>query len=162
VTPETMVLAARALERIVIVGGAVFAIYLGYRLYLHGISKGGIRWEASGTLIPKLLLTGTGPGLAFMAFGALVLMLALMKGPSIDNDNEVTEHHLGLVHPSPPCSTPEAQAPVAGQVPSTAAAVPTVTTTTEEQDAGGGGGGDGDEDDWTKHSSRRRHIKTLR
>jgi len=58
-------------------GGVLFA-YLGYKLYLHGITQG----RSLVTIEPKmgrLLLSGMGPGL-FCIFGAIVLVVALYYG----------------------------------------------------------------------------------
>ena len=85
----------RGIERLLIaLGGIVFA-YLGYRLYVQGITRG--RGEAQvKSPILQFALSGTGPGLFFMAFGAIVLSISLSTGGSsttvtediIDNTTE--------------------------------------------------------------------------
>ena len=69
----------RVTERIVIYAGAIFMIYLGYSLYKRGISKGRNNLQAK-TKLGQIILPGTGPGLFFMAFGAIVLLVGLFIG----------------------------------------------------------------------------------
>lgn len=69
----------RAIERIlVVIGGMLFA-YLGYRLFIFGVSEGFAKLEGTSSLF-KLSFSGTGPGLFFMAFGAIILIYALHTG----------------------------------------------------------------------------------
>ncbi len=58
--------------------GVIFA-YLGYRLYLHGFTVGRGKAEAH-SKFGNLILSGTGPGLFFMFFGAVILMFDLLFG----------------------------------------------------------------------------------
>lgn len=69
----------RGVERILIALGGVFFGYLGYCLFKSGLTvgEGNLKLESK-TL--KLLFTGTGPGLFFMAFGAIVLVVCIIKG----------------------------------------------------------------------------------
>jgi hypothetical protein len=69
----------RGPERIIIVIGAIVFAYLGYRLFLAGIDKGLGKLEAE-TRFYKCVFSGVGPGLFFMAFGAIVLVTALFTG----------------------------------------------------------------------------------
>lgn len=69
----------RGLERLIIVFGAIVFAYLGYRLFLVGIDKGPGMLEAQ-TRFYKFVFSGVGPGLFFMAFGAIVLVTALFTG----------------------------------------------------------------------------------
>jgi hypothetical protein len=57
--------------------GGIFCIYLGYRLFTKGINKGPGKMTGSAKWI-KFTLTGVGPGLFFMAFGAFILLVALL------------------------------------------------------------------------------------
>ncbi|MFC1597114.1 hypothetical protein ACFL5Q_04130 [Planctomycetota bacterium] len=56
----------------------MFAV-LGYSLFRRGISRGKGTLEAESRLF-RIVFTGTGPGLFFMAFGAIILITALLKG----------------------------------------------------------------------------------
>jgi hypothetical protein len=69
----------RGIERILIVIGAIIFGYLGYRLFVKGLTtgEGNLRFESK---LMKVIFSGTGPGLFFMAFGAVVLVTAVMKG----------------------------------------------------------------------------------
>lgn len=69
----------RGLERILIIAGGIFCIYLGYRLFLFGADRG---WSnlTSESAFFKITFSGTGPGLFFMAFGAIILTTALFSG----------------------------------------------------------------------------------
>lgn len=63
----------RGIERwLIVLGGLVFA-YLGYKLFLYGVDQGNGKLEAENQFF-KFTFSGSGPGLFFMAFGALVLM----------------------------------------------------------------------------------------
>ncbi|MCQ4143346.1 hypothetical protein [Vogesella sp. AC12] len=63
-------------ERVVIVMAGAFFAYLGYRLYLAGLTKGVSKLAAKSSL-GEFAVSGTGPGLLFMAFGGAVLIYAL-------------------------------------------------------------------------------------
>lgn len=63
----------RGIERwMIILGGLIFA-YLGYKLFLYGVDKGHGKLETENQFF-KLTFSGSGPGLFFMAFGALILV----------------------------------------------------------------------------------------
>ena len=62
----------RGVERILIVGGGLMALYLGYRLFLGGLNS-----EQSGEFAGKsfsIKLIKVGPGVFFALFGTCVLM----------------------------------------------------------------------------------------
>lgn len=71
----------RGLERLVIAAGAIFFGYLGYKLYALGIDKGKSQLSTQGPFL-AFAMSGTGPGLVFMTFGAFVLSLGLVNGGS--------------------------------------------------------------------------------
>ncbi len=76
---STLLIVLKAIERIVIYAGAVFVIYAGYSLYKRGISKGRGDLKAK-TKLGEILLSGTGPGVFFMVFGAIILLVGLFTG----------------------------------------------------------------------------------
>lgn len=59
-----------------VVGGAFYLIYLGYKLYMLGYTKGRgkIQFESK---FGKFVSSCQGPGFLFMVFGALVLLFSL-------------------------------------------------------------------------------------
>lgn len=69
----------RGSERIAVVLSAAFFGYLGYRLYVLGLSSDPTKFNAK-TKVGSFLVSGMGPGLAFMSFGACVLIAALFTG----------------------------------------------------------------------------------
>lgn len=69
----------RGIERLVIVIGAIFIAFLGYRLFIHGKEKGKGNISVDSEVL-KILVSGQGPGLFFMAFGSIVLCLAVLNG----------------------------------------------------------------------------------
>lgn len=69
----------RGIERILIVIGAIFLSFLGYKLYIKGHSSGKNTLQVDSKLL-KFILSGQGPGLFFMAFSALVLIWAISLG----------------------------------------------------------------------------------
>ena len=69
----------RGIERIIIITGAIFFAYLGYRLYRIGVEKGIEHLTAESKFV-KFVLSGTGPGLFFMGFGGILLTIALFTG----------------------------------------------------------------------------------
>jgi hypothetical protein len=74
----------RGLERIIISLGAIAFGYLGYKLYKLGVKKNRNTLTVKSSFL-KFALSGTGPGLVFMAFGATVLIAGLFTGgASID------------------------------------------------------------------------------
>jgi hypothetical protein len=70
--PYSYIVAVRCCERLLIVGAGFFLAYLGYRLYGLGVTGGNVDFSWQG-----LILKGTGPGLAFMAAGAVLLFRVL-------------------------------------------------------------------------------------
>lgn len=69
----------RGMERILITLGAVLFAYLGYRLFLKGKESGPGSLKVESDLL-KIVVSGQGPGLFFMAFGAIVLMFSILSG----------------------------------------------------------------------------------
>ena len=69
----TQVFMFRGIERLMIVVGGLIFGYLGYRLFLYGIDQGNGKLETESKFF-KLTFSGSGPGLFFMAFGALILI----------------------------------------------------------------------------------------
>jgi hypothetical protein len=69
----------RGVERLLITIGAILFGVLGYKLYQLGFTKpaGTVKVESK---LLQFVLSGTGPGIAFMAFAALVLASALVTG----------------------------------------------------------------------------------
>ena len=66
----------RGVERwMIVLGGLAFA-YLGYKLFLYGVDEGNGKLETESQFF-KLTFSGSGPGLFFMAFGAIVLVNAI-------------------------------------------------------------------------------------
>jgi hypothetical protein len=69
----------RGVERLGIIVGAIFFGWLGFQLYKLGLSSGASKLDVKSPLI-RFAMSGTGPGLLFMAFGALVLIFSLATG----------------------------------------------------------------------------------
>ena len=69
----------RGVERVLIIVGAIFFGYLGYKLYLHGITSSRSQVDFDSKFM-KFAVSGTGPGLLFMVFGAIVLVFSLVFG----------------------------------------------------------------------------------
>jgi hypothetical protein len=69
----------RGIERLIICGGAIFAIYLGYKLYCFGVSDGLSKVHFKSKLV-SFAASGSGPGLFLICFGSLVLIMALWIG----------------------------------------------------------------------------------
>lgn len=82
-------LALRTIERIVVEVCAVFVIYLGYRLYVRGLDKGDYKVASSSRLL-SVAVSGTGPGLAFMAMGAMILVAGIcIRGTALEIERHV-------------------------------------------------------------------------
>ena len=69
----------RGLERLIIIIGAIFFVYLGYKLYKFGLSEGVSKLKFESKFL-NLALSGVGPGLFFIGLASLTLFLALIKG----------------------------------------------------------------------------------
>jgi len=69
----------RGLERIVIIAGAIAFGYFGYKLYELGIGKGKSSLEVESSFL-KFVMSGTGPGLVFLAFGTTILVGGMFSG----------------------------------------------------------------------------------
>jgi hypothetical protein len=69
----------RGMERLMIAVGAIVFGYFGYKLYELGMTKGktdiGIR-----SSFFQFAVSGTGPGLVFLTFGATVLVAGIFSG----------------------------------------------------------------------------------
>jgi hypothetical protein len=57
--------------------GGIFCIFLGYKLFTKGIDKHKGELKAKVKFV-DIVFTGVGPGLFFMAFGAIVLITAIV------------------------------------------------------------------------------------
>lgn len=68
----------RGMERLLVVVGGLFFGYLGYKLFIFGVNEGNGKLETESQLF-KLTFSGSGPGLFFMAFGALVLVFSIFS-----------------------------------------------------------------------------------
>jgi hypothetical protein len=66
----------RGIERWIVVLGGIFFAYLGYKLFLYGVDQGNGKLETESQFF-KLTFSGSGPGLFFMAFGAIVLVSSI-------------------------------------------------------------------------------------
>lgn len=66
-------------ERISVIIGGMFLGYLGYKLFIRGVTEGHGKLKAENKIY-KIVFSGSGPGLFFMAFGSLVLIAALLTG----------------------------------------------------------------------------------
>lgn len=69
----------RGIERFLIIFGAIVFGFLGYKLYRLGISQGYSKLNVKSSFL-RFALSGSGPGLFFMALGALTLIIALIQG----------------------------------------------------------------------------------
>ncbi|MCK5344269.1 MAG: hypothetical protein KAR20_12735 [Candidatus Heimdallarchaeota archaeon] len=69
----------RGLERMAIVVGAIALFYLGYRLFIFGITKGKGQFQAKSAIL-ELVFSGSAPGLLFMFSSAGILLAALFTG----------------------------------------------------------------------------------
>lgn len=75
----------RGIERwMIVVGGLIFG-YLGYKLYLYGVDKGHGKLQAENQFF-KLTFSGSGPGLFFMAFGALILVSSVYSTGTVTRE----------------------------------------------------------------------------
>ncbi|TGL58718.1 hypothetical protein [Leptospira sarikeiensis] len=72
-------IAYRGIERLLIAFGGILFGYLGYRLFLKGITttKSDLKFESASL---NIIFSGTGPGLFFMIFGAIILITSLYSG----------------------------------------------------------------------------------
>ncbi|XPF94465.1 hypothetical protein ACM9HF_00200 [Colwellia sp. RE-S-Sl-9] len=79
----------RGFERILIIFGAIFLCYLGYRLFTYGVAKENINLEIKSTAL-KVIFSGQGPGLFFMAFGAIIMITSITLGKykPVESDNK--------------------------------------------------------------------------
>lgn len=87
----------RGVERVVIAVGAIAFGYLGYKLYINGITRGTSEVEVKYSFV-RFAVSGTGPGLVFMTFGAVVLVTGLSTGGASTNEKIVEEFGKRLAH----------------------------------------------------------------
>jgi hypothetical protein len=93
---ELIAVAARHLERLLIVIAGALSIYLGYRMFLSipraaaGAETGEGKLELPGGV--SIYVTRVGPGVFFALFGAVILGLGLQHGLKL----EVREQHPGV------------------------------------------------------------------
>ena len=95
----------RYLERILAILGGIFAIYLGYQLFLRGMDQGDVQFSFG-----KFIVSGQGPGIAFMAGGLTVLIYAIHASLKVESrkvkregkSEEKTETVMQLGHPVVP------------------------------------------------------------
>jgi len=77
----------RGIERwMVVLGGIIFG-YLGYKLFLYGVDQGHGKLNAENQFF-KITFSGSGPGLFFMAFGALILMASMYSTGSLSHKSQ--------------------------------------------------------------------------
>ncbi len=67
----------RGIERWLIALGGIMLCVLGYKLFIHGLKKGRGKLITESKLL-KVTLSGSGPGLFFMAFGSIILITAIL------------------------------------------------------------------------------------
>lgn len=80
----------RGIERIAIVLVAALFAWLGYRLFMHGHAQGESKMSLESPWV-KAVFSGTGTGLIFMAFGALVLVYALIFGGVRTSESNIVQ-----------------------------------------------------------------------
>ena len=89
----------RGAERLLIVVASMMIEYLGYALFRDGKeSYNTVDFESK---VGKIVISGTGPGLVFMIFGATVLVSALIYGGATvtnNNNNQITQRLDVLEH----------------------------------------------------------------
>lgn len=84
----------KGLQLLLIDGGAIAFAYMGYRLYMAGITVG--QNTATAEVGPaksrlfRFAVSGRGPGLLFMFFGAVVLSISLTSGGAFTNTTVAT------------------------------------------------------------------------
>lgn len=76
---QILPIALRGAERCIIAIGAIFLVYLGYKLFVIGKDRGRGELRAKAKFV-EFGLCGSGPGLFFMALGAFVLLAGLFSG----------------------------------------------------------------------------------
>ena len=76
---DSYIILLRMIERLMVVGFGGMAIFLGYRLFFHLPHQTGQNGEIE---LPgvKVVLSRVGPGVFFLAFGALILITNLYRG----------------------------------------------------------------------------------
>ena len=69
-------IAFRGIERIIIAFGSILLSLLGYFLFAKGIDRGFGKLETD-LKFGKIIFSGSGPGLFFMAWGSLIMLVAI-------------------------------------------------------------------------------------
>ena len=87
----------RGLANLVVVLGGILAIYLGYRLYVLGVSTTETTAEIK-THLATLVMNGAGPGIGLVFLGAAVLMAAIVTGGAT-TDNQTLFGVFGVDEP---------------------------------------------------------------
>lgn len=84
------------LERLVVVGGAIYTIYLGFKLFKSGLEGQGanLYFHCKGE---KIELGTAASGMIFLVIGALVLIISCMSGVSVKVDGESAATHPAAV-----------------------------------------------------------------
>ena len=77
----------RAIERYLIIIGAIVFAVLGYRLFMNGIKSGSSELRAKGKGF-ELIFSGKAPGLFFMLCAATVFFMALATGVTHRSSSE--------------------------------------------------------------------------
>ncbi len=75
----TVLIFARAFERLLVVVSAGFIAYLGYKLFVFGSTEGSSKLKMESEWL-KLVFSGSAPGLFFVLCGAIILAISLLKG----------------------------------------------------------------------------------
>lgn len=84
-TDHAVELIVRAVERLLIDGGAVFIAYLGYRLFITAAQagpQGSVNRLEIHSPVARFVLSGKAPGLFFMTCGTAILIVSLLHGGS--------------------------------------------------------------------------------
>ena len=81
---------------VLIVFGAIFAIYLGYLLYEHGVDTTSPTEAKFTTRLLSITLNGAGPGLGAMALGGFILVTALATGAARSGNQTLGSRFSGL------------------------------------------------------------------
>lgn len=78
-----------ALERVLCIVVAAFFAFLGYRLYFAGLTRGESKLQGKGAF-GEFVVSGTGPGLFFMAFGGVVVVYAIATSGIVKSESRTT------------------------------------------------------------------------
>ena len=84
---------------VLIVLGAILAIYLGYLLYKYGVDTTSSTEAQLRTRLLSITLNGAGPGLGAMALGGFILVTALATGGARSGDQTLGSQFLNFTPP---------------------------------------------------------------